>query len=43
MITLCMCGFIVNASKCDNSAIEEHKEKEVFNSEYEDLDVNFFN
>ncbi|MCR5613168.1 putative peptidoglycan glycosyltransferase FtsW [Treponema sp.] len=43
IVTLCMCGFIINASRCDADTFnEENKVLQESGNQYETLDVNFF-
>ena len=43
IVTLCMCGFIINASKCDSDTLYSEKSAAQNQStNYEDLDVSFF-
>lgn len=44
IVTLCMCGFIINASKCDTDTItySEKSASQDSQEEYEALDVSFF-
>lgn len=43
IVTLCMCGFIINASKCDSDTLYLEKSADNdFNQNYENLDVSFF-
>lgn len=43
IVTLCMCGFIINASKCDSDTLYSEKSASRDSSKsYENLDVSFF-
>ena len=44
IVTLCMCGFIINASKCDSDTLysEKSASQDSSSKDYENLDVSFF-
>ncbi|MBP5402395.1 MAG: cell division protein FtsW [Treponema sp.] len=43
IVTLCMCGFIINASKCDSDTLEEETDiSRGLGGNFESLDINIF-